>query len=115
MNTTQLDAFIFDKMSATRLPGLSIPLVRGDDVVYSRGFGVADIEHGRAATPDTLFGAASLTKSFVAIAVLQLVERGLLKLSDPVEQITPCPIKSSRGVVRIEHLLTHTSGTPALG
>ena len=107
-----LESFIFDKMSSTRLPGLSIALVKGGDGVYARG---ADIARGRAATPDTLFGAASVTKSFVAIAILQLAEKGLLKLTDPVERYLPCPIPSKKGPIRIEHLLTHTSGMPGLG
>jgi CubicO group peptidase (beta-lactamase class C family) len=115
MDTAKLENFVFDKMAATRLPGLSIALVRGGEVVYARGFGQANIEKNRAATPRTLYGAASITKSFVAIAALQLVERGLIKLSDPVEKFLPCPIKSTDGVVTIEHLLTHTSGLPALG
>ena len=115
MDTTKLEAFIFDKMAATRLPGLSIALVRGSEVVYARGFGQANIERNRAATPQTLYGAASITKSFIAIAILQLVERGIIKLTDSVEKFLPCPIKSTDGVVTIEHLLTHKSGMPALG
>src|SRR3954468_5126553 len=115
MNTAELESFIFDKIAATRLPGLSIALVQGDETVYSRGFGQRDIRRGLPATPDTLFGAASITKSFIAIAILQLVEKGRLKLSDPVDEIVPCPIKSTDGPVTIEHLLTHTAGTPALG
>ena len=115
MDTAALEAFIFDKMAATRLPGLSIALVRDGGVAYARGFGQANIKRNGAATPQTLYGAASITKSFIAIAVLQLAERGLIKLTDPVEKFLPCPIKSTDGVVTIEHLLTHTSGVPALG
>ena len=115
MNIPTLESFIFEKMSSTRLPGLSIALVRDGQVVYARGFGLADIAAGRAATPETIFGAASVTKSFIAIAVLQLAEKGLLKLDDPVDRFVPWPIKSDKGTVRIEHLLAHTSGTPALG
>jgi CubicO group peptidase (beta-lactamase class C family) len=116
MDATKLESFIFEKMSATRLPGLSIALVRGGDVVYARGFGHADIASGRSTKPETLFGAASITKSFVAIAILQLAEKGLLKLTDPVDRFVPVPFKSKTGEpIRIEHLLTHTSGMPALG
>ena len=71
MNLDPLETFITEKMSATRLPGLSIALVRGDDVVYAKGFGVADIERKAPAAPETIYGAASITKSFVAIAILQ--------------------------------------------
>jgi CubicO group peptidase (beta-lactamase class C family) len=115
MNTARLEAFIFDKMALTRLPGLSIALVHDGEVAYARGFGLADIARGRCATPQTIYGAASITKSFAAIAILQLAEKGLLKLSDPAEKFLPCPFKSKSEPVRIEHLLTHSSGYPALG
>src|SRR3954453_16821874 len=115
MDTPALESFIFEKMSATRLPGLSIALVKDGEVVYARGFGLADIARARPVTPNTLFGAASITKSFIGIAILQLAEKGLLKLSDPVERHVPCPLASKTAEpIRIEHLLTHTSGMPAL-
>src|SRR5262245_2721753 len=97
----ELESFIFDKMSATRLPGLSIALVKDGEVVYSRGFGVADIAIGKPVTPQTLFGAASITKSFTAISILQLAEKGLLSLSDPVGKFLPCPMRSKHGEIRI--------------
>src|SRR4051812_21407594 len=116
MDTARLEAFILEKMSATRLPGLSIALLKDEQVVYARGFGQRDIARDLPVTPTTLFGAASITKSFIAIAILQLAEKGLLKLSDPIEKFLPCPLCSkSDEPIRIEHLLTHTSGTPALG
>jgi CubicO group peptidase (beta-lactamase class C family) len=114
MKHAQLEKFIFEKMSATRLPGLSIALVRNGRVVYARGFGLADIAKGVAATPETNYAAASITKSFVAVSIMQLVERKLLKVSDPVRKFVPCPIDQPGRPVRIAHLLSHTSGTPAL-
>lgn len=113
MNASLLDSFITEKMTSTRLPGLSIALVRGDDVVYAKGFGVADIEQNKPATPDTVYGAASITKSFVAIAILQLAERGLIRLQDSVAEHLNWPLTNPHGVVRIEHLLAHTSGWAA--
>jgi CubicO group peptidase (beta-lactamase class C family) len=114
MNKAKLEAYIFDKMSSARMPGLSIALVKGDRVVYTRGFGLSDIAHGRAAEPETLYPAASITKSFTAVAILQLAQRGLLHLADPVGRHVRWPVKSAGGPVRIQHLLTHTSGLPAL-
>src|SRR5689334_11510667 len=96
-NIQDLESFILDKMSATRLPGLSIALVKDGDVVYARGFGLADIERALPVTPKTLFGAASITKSFTAISILQLAEKGLLSVSDPVEKFVECPIKPKSG------------------
>src|SRR4051794_9506801 len=109
MDLQRLGGFIFDRMSATRGAGLALGVVKGPEVVYARGFGLATTSPARAVTPDTVFGAASLTKSFTAIAILQLVERRLLRLDDPVERHVPCPIRPQGGTVRIEHLLAHTS------
>jgi hypothetical protein len=102
MHADLLESFMAEKMSSTRLPGLSIALVRGDDVVYAKGFGVADIEQSTHATPETIYGAASITKSFVAIAILQLVERGLISLQDPVDKHLDWPLNNpqSRSVTK---------------
>jgi CubicO group peptidase (beta-lactamase class C family) len=115
MNIAALEAFIFDKMSTSRFPGLSIAVVKGDDIVYARGFGQADINKAAATTPDTIYGAASITKSFTAIAILQLAEKGLLDLNDPVDKHIAFPIQHKDGPIRIKHLLAHTQGIAALG
>jgi CubicO group peptidase (beta-lactamase class C family) len=115
MNIPALEAFIFDKMTTSRFPGLSIAVVKGDDVIYARGFGQADIARAAAATPDTIYGAASITKSFTAIAILQLAQRGLLDLNDPVDKHIAFPIPHKDGPIRIKHLLSHTQGIAALG
>jgi CubicO group peptidase (beta-lactamase class C family) len=67
-----LEAFIQEKMSETHLPGLSIALVERGETVYARGFGFRDIERGLPATPRTLYGIGSVTKSFTCLAILQL-------------------------------------------
>ena len=114
MDPRPLERFIFDRMAATRLPGLSIALVEGDEVRYARGFGLRDLENGLPATPDTLYSIGSVTKSFTALAILQLAERGLLDPQDPVERYLPFDIRPHGEVVRLEHLLTHTAGIPAI-
>jgi CubicO group peptidase (beta-lactamase class C family) len=76
LDVARLESFILSKMSSTRIPGLSIAVVRGGEVVYARGFGFRDVERGLAATPRTVYGIGSVTKSFTAIAVLKLVEEG---------------------------------------
>lgn len=66
------------------------------------------------ATPSTIYGIGSVTKSFTALAVMQLVERGLLSLDDPVDKYLPVELKPFGESVTLEHLLTHSSGVPAL-
>ena len=114
MDLRPLEEFVFDRMAASGLPGLSIALVEGNEVRYARGFGQRDLANGLPATPDTLYGIASVTKSFTALAVMQLAERGLLDPADPVARYLPFDIAPKGEVVRLEHLLAHTSGIPAL-
>jgi CubicO group peptidase (beta-lactamase class C family) len=80
----KLDDFIFEKLSKTHLPGLSAAIVKDGTVVYSRGFSFRNTEYGLRATPDTLYGIRSVTKSFTALSVMQLVEKGKLSVDDPI-------------------------------
>jgi len=93
-----------------KIPGLSAVILEDSEVLWTEGFGYADVEHRVPATPDTLYHIASVTKTFTAILVLQLVERGKLDLDAPVSRYVP-EIQDDR--IRIRHLLSHTSeGTP---
>ncbi len=79
-------------------------------VIFSGGYGFADAETRLPNTAETTFKIASLTKPFTAVAVMQLAERGLLSLDDPVSAFIPeYPAGDS---VRVRHLLSHTSGVP---
>lgn len=112
MNFERLEKFILDKMSRYRMPGLSIAVVRDGEVIYARGFGFRDLAISAPATPKTSYCVGSVTKAFTATAIMQLVEKGLLSLDDPVSKYVGV-IKDPE--VRIHHLLTHTSGIPVLG
>ena len=93
-----------------RIPALSASILEDGQVLWAEGFGHADLERRVPATPDTLYHIASVTKTFTAILVLQLVEQGKLDLDAPVSRWVP-EITDER--VRLRHLLSHTSeGTP---
>jgi CubicO group peptidase (beta-lactamase class C family) len=109
-----IDAFIRQEMEAGNIPGLAVGIVRGDRVVYLEGFGTAGPGRGEV-TPQTPFVLGSVSKSITGLAVMQLAERGLLRLDDPVQNLLPWfamggPDAAS---IRIVHLLNHTSGIPA--
>ncbi|MEM4727886.1 MAG: serine hydrolase domain-containing protein, partial [Candidatus Bathyarchaeia archaeon] len=101
-------------MSETKLPGLSISAIKDGEVVYSRGFGFRDLATGRPATPETLYCIGSVTKSFTCISIMQLQEKGLLDVEDPVEKYLPLSLRSCGEPVKIWLLMSHTSGIPAL-
>jgi CubicO group peptidase (beta-lactamase class C family) len=90
-----------------RIPGMAAALVRDGEVVWARGFGLANVEDRVAATDSTPFHLASLTKPFASTVVMQLVEEGLVDLDAPVSDYGV--ELSSPGVIRVRHLLTHTS------
>ncbi len=109
-----LEEFILEKMGETRLPGLSLALLRDGEVVYRRGLGLRDIERGLPATPRTLYAIGSITKSFTCLAMMQLQERGLLSVDDLCERYLPLEIRPGGEPIRLRHLMSHSSGIPAL-
>jgi len=115
MDYGRLEEFILNRMRESRLPGLSIGLIKNGELVYSRGFGFRDIERGLPATPGTIYGIGSITKSFTALAILKLAEEGRLSLQDQVEKYVPLRLRALNEPVLVHHLLTHSSGIPALG
>ncbi len=111
-----IDAYIEEQMRRLRIPGVSLAIVEGDKIVHLRGFGKAR-PGGEAPTPQTPFFIGSLTKSFTALAVMQLVEAGKVELDAPVQRYLPWfrvadPEASAQMTVR--HLLNQTSGLPVL-
>lgn len=110
----RLESLIQERMGQTKLAAVSLAIVKGDEIVYQRGFGLRDLEQGLPATPKTLYCIGSVTKSFTCMAILQLQERGLLRVDDPVDHHLPLRILPSGEPVRIRHLMSHSSGIPGL-
>ena len=97
-----------------QVPGLAIGVLNHDAVVYARGFGVLRTGTDRSVTPATLFHMASITKTFVAAGVMQLVEAGRVSLDAPVTRYVPdFAMKDLRyRDITVRQLLTHTAGMP---
>jgi CubicO group peptidase (beta-lactamase class C family) len=111
-----IDAFIEVQMRRLHIPGASLAIVEGDRITHARGFGLAR-PGGETPTSQTPFFIGSITKSFTALAIMQLVEAGKVELDAPVQRYLPWfrvadPIASARMTVR--HLLNQTSGMPFL-
>lgn len=111
-----IDQYIEDEMAKNRVPGLAVAITRGDEVLHLKGYGTAGDE--RPMTPQTQFYTASLSKSFTALAVMQLMEEGKIKLDAPVQTYLPDfttrdPEAAARITVR--HLLNQTSGLADAG
>ncbi|MEM6486400.1 MAG: serine hydrolase domain-containing protein, partial [Pseudomonadota bacterium] len=93
------------------LDGASIAIVKRGRVLFQKGYGYADVIARRPATERTPFRSGSVNKVFTAIAIMQLVERGVLSLDDDIStRISRAGIDTPRGRTTIRHLLTHSAG-----
>lgn len=105
----RVDALLKGEMQKRKIPGLSLTVVRDGQVVLSRGYGLANVEHQAPVKPETVFQLASVTKQFTASGIMLLVEDGKLALEDPVTKHLP-DLPASWSGVTVRHLLNHTSG-----
>ncbi|HJR35019.1 MAG TPA: serine hydrolase domain-containing protein, partial [Gemmatimonadales bacterium] len=109
------DSVVAEYLRQSAAPSLAVVVTTGRGVVFEKGYGFESLE-GRAAVDPTgtLFNIASVSKLFVATAVMQLVDAGKLRLEDRVDRHLPAArLEGKAGPVTIRHLLTHTSGIDA--
>lgn len=99
------------------VPGAAVGVIANGELVFAAGIGVRDRSTNAAATPDSIFRIASMTKSFTAAAILKLRDEGRLSLDDLAERYVPelktlsYPTKDSPRIT-IGHLLSHSEGFP---
>ena len=107
-----IDRYVRSEMDAQRIPGLALGIVHGDRIVHVQGFGEAD-RSGRQVTPETPFPIGSVTKSFTALAIMQLSEAGRVQLDAPVQRYLPwwrvADLDASTQIT-VRHLLYQVSG-----
>ena len=100
---------IFAAYNSTHSPGCALGVIRDGQFVFQRGYGMANLDHGIALTPASVFRIGSTSKQFTAAAVLLLAEEGKLSLDDDVRRFLP-ELKDHGRPVTIRQLLHHTSG-----
>lgn len=109
-----LDKYISGKMQEADAVGLSIAVVEGDNVIYKKGFGYADVENEIPVTSSTIFHVGSITKVFTGIAIMQLVQKGLICLDAPLQWYLPeFAIKyhlTTGRPITIRSIMAHQSG-----
>ncbi|MGE3911854.1 MAG: serine hydrolase domain-containing protein [Chloroflexota bacterium] len=114
----RFEQYAADLIGRSGIPGAAVALAHKGKVVYERGFGHRDAARKLPVTPDTRFGLGSVTKSFPALAIMQLEEAGVLSVDDPVTRWLPefrLPHPDDAQYVpaiTIHHFLTHSSGLP---
>ena len=105
----RIEQLINTQLQRQRIPGLSAAVAIDNELVWSSGFGQADLENHVPATADTAYRTASIAKPMTAVAVLKLVEQGKLDLDAPVQDYCPRYPKK-RWPVTARQLLGHLGG-----
>ena len=107
-----VDSYVEAQMRDKHIPGLALAVVHGDQILYLKGYGIAD-PSGRPVTPQTPFLLASVTKPMTVLAVMQLVEQGKIELDAPVQRYLPwfrLADEAAASQITVRQLLYHTSG-----
>ena len=107
---SQADAYLTAWANQGRFSGVVL-IAKGDKILLRKGYGKANHELNVANTPESVFRIGSITKSFTALSILQLEEKGKLKVSDPVVKYVP-ELPAAWSEITIHQLLCHKSGIP---
>jgi len=111
-----LDERLQKAMADFKIPGMAVGLVRGNRLVYARGYGVRNLDSGEPMTERSVMSMASVSKAFTGTAIMQLVEAGKVDIERPyVEYVPYFEMEDPRyKEITVRHLLAHNSGMPTL-
>ncbi|MUV36872.1 Beta-lactamase [Lentibacillus sp. JNUCC-1] len=116
-DSNRLEAKLTKICEEAQLTGMALILSKHGRPIFQKYYGWRDVDNQHPVTSDTIFGAASITKSLTAMAIMHLEDAGKLTAKDPVKQWIPefsLPDHTYESDILIHHLLTHTSGLPGL-
>ncbi|OJJ20808.1 hypothetical protein BKI52_09495 [marine bacterium AO1-C] len=110
----KIDELVNAKMSAYKIPGLAIGVVKNGQLIYAKGYGVKNIKTQEKVDKNTVFHLASISKLITAEAIMLLVQKGALRLEDKLVKVIPELKFSDERIktITIQQLLNHTSGLP---
>jgi serine beta-lactamase-like protein LACTB, mitochondrial len=108
-NASQIDRIATSELEKQHIPAMTVAVALGGQVIYSKGFGQADIENGVPADSQTLIRTGSIAKPLSAVAAMTLVEAGKLDLDAPVQKYCPA-FPQKQWPITTRELLAHTSG-----
>ena len=93
-------------------PGAAVLIMKGDDVLFERYYGIADMETGEPVSSQTTFNIASVSKQFTVVGAMTLQQKGLFSMNDTVARYFPEWESEIWQKVTFKHLASHTSGVP---
>ncbi len=109
----EFNDYINQSISDANIAGMAVAIVSGDSILFSQGYGYVDIQTKEPFTPHTVMNIASITKTFVGVSVMHLVEKGVTNLDDDVNHILPFNVQnpnSPESVITLRHIMSHMSG-----
>ena len=113
LDTAEFDTYINRAISDAGIAGMGISIVSNDSIVFTNGYGYADIENKIPFTSNTVMNIASISKTLVGVTIMHAIENNLLNLDDDVNDILPFTVinpKSPESVITLRHLMSHMSG-----
>lgn len=116
--TASLDAKLSEKCRQKNVPGMALKIFKDGEPIFEKCYGYRNVDHLLPITNDTVFPAASVTKSFTTLSIMILEDRGKLSVDDLVTDWLPelkLPEQEYHQRLKIHHLLSNTSGFPGLG
>jgi len=110
----QIEKYLLSEMEKYKIPNLSIAISKGEDDIWLKGYGYADLDEEIPATKETIYRVASMTKPIIATALLQWMDKGMFKLADFANNLLENVKIQTKFDEQptIWNLLTHTSGLP---
>ncbi len=106
------DQAIIDCMNNGHMPSMALAIIKNNSMVWSKGYGYADIKNNKEATNETVYMLASISKTFAATAIMQLWEKGLLDLDDDINKYVPFSVRNPNYPdvpITFRMILTHRS------
>lgn len=111
------EQYVRQVMEEQHIAGMAAALAVDGELIYAKSFGYRDLEGGAAVTPDTIFGLASVSKSFTAMAITRLADAGKVDVDAPVNTYLPdfrLRGAADMSAIKVRHLLSHTTGLPPM-
>lgn len=107
-----LDTELTNVLHQSIMPGFAVSLIRNNKIVFSKGYGYADLKNNTPFTGKTINCVASISKTFIGLSIMQLVDAGKLDLDEPINSILPYKVINPfypALPITVRHLVTHTS------
>ena len=105
--------YINQSISDANIAGMAIAIVSGDSIIFTQGYGYSNIQTKEPFTPTTVINIASISKTFVGVALIHLVENGLISLDEDVNTFLPFNVLNPHlpeSIITPRHLMSHSSG-----